>query len=78
MDVATNVGLAANPWQCPVPDLHKLKLPAILHWDMQVFVVLAKVADNQFTIYHPGFGKQRYTAMEFERHYGEVALEIAQ
>lgn len=76
MDVATNAGLKANPWQCGTADLHKLKMPLILHWDMREFVLLAKASDNTFTVYHPAFTKKNYTSTEFDHHYGEIALEI--
>src|SRR5437762_7913571 len=40
MQVAAQLKLVARPVRCDLEQLGKLRLPAILHWDMNHFVVL--------------------------------------
>ncbi len=42
--IGETMGLTARGVQVPLESLDKLRLPAILHWDMNHFVVLTDVA----------------------------------
>lgn len=76
MDLLNVNCLQARALSCPVEDVDKLRLPCILHWNMQQFVVLAEIDDDIFYISDPASRRSRYTREEFECNFSEVALEI--
>ncbi|WP_340616384.1 peptidase domain-containing ABC transporter [Xenorhabdus entomophaga] len=57
-------------------ELHALKLPCILHWDMNHFVVLVRVNKNKITIHDPAFGHRVLSTQEFSKHFTGIALEL--
>jgi ATP-binding cassette subfamily B protein RaxB len=57
-------------------DLDKVRLPAILHWGKNHFVVLKSVRRGVFTIHNPAAGISRYTAEELGEHFSGYVLEI--
>ena len=48
----------------------------ILHWDLNHFVVLAKVGKKKITILDPAFGKRELSYAEVSDHFTGVALEL--
>jgi ATP-binding cassette subfamily B protein RaxB len=62
--------------QAPLSALGKLRMPAILHWDMNHFVVLTRVDGNKVTILDPARGKRVMPLDEVSRHYTGVAAEL--
>jgi ATP-binding cassette subfamily B protein RaxB len=74
--VAESMGLAARGVQAPLEGLHKLQLPAVLHWDMNHFVVLTKVTARHLYVNDPGRGKRKLSIAEASRHYTGVAMEM--
>ncbi|MES1976745.1 MAG: peptidase domain-containing ABC transporter [Pseudomonadota bacterium] len=59
-----------------LPDLDKLRLPAILHWDLNHFVVLKAVTGNTITIHDPDVGERKFRLDEVSRLFTGVALEL--
>ncbi len=57
-------------------DMANLSTPAILHWDLNHFVVLKSVRGNQVTVHDPDVGERRYTMQEVNEHFTGVALEL--
>jgi ATP-binding cassette, subfamily B, bacterial CvaB/MchF/RaxB len=57
-------------------DLGKVRLPAILHWGNNHFVVLKSVRRGSFTIHNPAAGISRYTAEELVEHFTGFVLEL--
>src|SRR5262249_27661178 len=51
-------------------------LPAILHWDLNHFVVLTEVKRNWAVILDPSRGRRTYSLKEFSKHFTGVALEL--
>ena len=74
--VAESMGLAARGVQAPLEGLHKLQLPAVLHWDMNHFVVLTKVTGKHIYVHDPGRGKRKLAIAEASRHYTGVSMEF--
>jgi ATP-binding cassette subfamily B protein RaxB len=74
--VAESMGLAARGVQAPLEGLHKLQLPAILHCDMNHFVVLTKVSARHIHVHDPGRGKRKLSFAEASRHFTGVAMEF--
>lgn len=62
--------------QAPLSALGKLRLPAMLHWDMNHFVVLTRVDGNRFTVLDPARGRRLLVLDEMSRHYTGVAAEL--
>ncbi|MBL8523868.1 MAG: peptidase domain-containing ABC transporter, partial [Betaproteobacteria bacterium] len=74
--VAESMGLAARGVQVPLESLTKLQLPAVLHWDMNHFVVLTKVSTKYLWVHDPARGKRRLKISEASRHFTGVAMEF--
>jgi len=76
METAAKLGLAGRPLRLEIEQLRSLRTPAILHWDMNHFVVLRQVGRSGLTIHDPAFGVRRYSFAETSKHFTGVALEL--
>lgn len=74
--IAESMALTARGVQVPLESLGKLRLPAILHWDMNHFVVLTRVDGRKITVHDPARGKRVLTLDEASRHFTGVAMEF--
>ena len=74
--IAETMGMTARGVQVPLESLGKLRLPAVLHWDMNHFVVLTRVAGRKLTVHDPARGKRVLTVAEASRHFTGVAMEF--
>lgn len=74
--IAQQLGFAARPLRLDMEDLGKLKLPCILHWDLNHFVVLANVGRSKVTILDPAVGQRKLSFAEVSAHFTGVALEL--
>lgn len=74
--IAEQLGLSTRPLRLDMEDLGKLKLPCILHWDLNHFVVLAKVGKSRVTILDPAIGERKLSLAEISDHFTGVALEL--
>ena len=70
------MGMTARGVQVPLEALGKLRLPAILHWDMNHFVVLTEVSGRKIKVHDPARGKRVLTLEEASRHFTGVAMEF--
>lgn len=57
--------------------LPKLKLPSILHWDLNHFVVLKSVGKKSIEIHDPALGRKVLSLEEASDRFTGVALELA-
>jgi ATP-binding cassette subfamily B protein RaxB len=76
MVMAQGLNLQPRPLKLGMGHLRDLKLPAILHWDMNHFVVLRRVTDTYAFIHDPGVGERLMTLDETAKHFTGVALEL--
>lgn len=76
MEAAGKLGFQSRPLRLDIEELGKLKLPCILHWDLNHFVVLAKAGRRKVTILDPAHGKRRLDGSEVSEHFTGVALEL--
>jgi len=74
--IAETMGMTARGVQVPLQSLGKLRLPAVLHWDMNHFVVLTRVSGRKLTIHDPARGKRVLNLDEASRHFTGVAMEF--
>ncbi len=71
-----SIDLTARGVQVPLEGLGALRVPAILHWDMNHFVVLTRVKGRTIEIHDPARGRRRLQLSEVSRHFTGVALEL--
>ena len=74
--VAGKLNLASRPVKAPLELVRQVHLPAIVHWDMNHFVVLKTVSKYKYVIHDPACGERIYTEAEFSQHFTGVALEL--
>ncbi len=74
--IAEKMNLSSRAVRLELEDLDKLKMPAILHWDMNHFVVLKKVMSDKVVIHDPASGVKTITIKDFGNHFTGVALEL--
>ena len=76
LEVAAGIGFSGRPLKLDLPFLAKLSLPCILHWDMNHFVVLARVRRGSVTVLDPAGGERRLGLDEVSAHFTGVAVEL--
>ena len=74
--MAERVGFASRPLRLELDELANLRLPCILHWDMNHFVVLVSVGRDSVVIHDPAVGVRRLPMMAVARQFTGVALEL--
>ncbi|MGK9055489.1 peptidase domain-containing ABC transporter [Neorhizobium petrolearium] len=76
MKVADQIGLTPRAVKLPMDELSNLALPAILHWDMNHYVVVERVANGKALIHDP-VGRSDWLDMSsLSGHFTGVALEL--
>ncbi len=75
--IAETMGMSARGVKAPLEALGQVKLPAILHWDMNHFVVLTRVSGDRLTLHDPAYGKRVMRLSEASDHYTGIAMELA-
>src|SRR3954453_8227586 len=75
IDIARHLKLACRPLRIELDHLSRLRLPAILHWDMNHFVVLKTANRKEIVIHDPAFGARRLSYAEASKHLSGVAVE---
>lgn len=74
--VADRIGLASRPVRLEMEELGLLRLPCVLHWDLNHFVVLKAVGRGGIVIHDPAEGVRRLSLADASRHVTGVALEL--
>jgi ATP-binding cassette subfamily B protein RaxB len=77
IQVANQMTLACRPLRFELDHLRQLRLPAILHWDLNHFVVLKAVTARGIVVHDPAAGERSYPLAEASKHLTGVALEIS-
>ncbi len=76
MAVASDLELSPRAVRLEVAELAKLQKPAILHWDLNHFVVLESVQRGTAVVLDPATGRRRLPLAKLARHFTGVALEL--
>lgn len=76
MAVASELELSPRAVRLELHELDQLTLPAILHWDLNHFVVLEQVGKDSASILDPAQGRRRLSFARIGRHFTGVALEL--
>ncbi|NVM77069.1 ATP-binding cassette subfamily B protein RaxB [Duganella sp. SG902] len=74
--MAKQLNLESRPLRVDLDELDKLKLPCILHWNFNHFVVLNKVGTKSVTIHDPASGMREIAKVELSAAFTGVALEL--
>ena len=74
--IAESEHLGTRAVRLELNELSKLRLPAILHWDLNHFVVLRSVSGGKARLHDPAVGERRMGLDELSRHFTGVALEL--
>ena len=78
MVIAADLELAPRAVRLELEELGQLNCPAILHWDLNHFVVLESVvAGRSAVILDPAVGRRRVSFEKASRHFTGIALELA-
>lgn len=76
MDLAERLDLSGRPVKLELSGLKRLKLPAIAHWEMRHFVVIAKVTPQGAVIHDPSRGARFVPMAELAKSFTGIALEL--
>ncbi|MCF7223141.1 peptidase domain-containing ABC transporter [Marilutibacter chinensis] len=74
--VSGHLGFDARPLRAEPEHLPDLRLPCILHWNLNHFVVLKRIHRGKAEIHDPARGALTMPLEEFGRHFTGVVLEL--
>lgn len=76
-EMGAALGLAPRALRAEPAQLSQLALPAVLHWDLNHFVVLTKLRRGVATVLDPARGVRHLTLQELSPHFSGVVLEFS-
>jgi ATP-binding cassette subfamily B protein RaxB len=76
IEIARHMNFTTRAVRLEPEDLKQIKRPAILHWDMNHFVVLKSVSKRGIVLHDPALGEKPVSWGEVSKHLTGVALEL--
>ena len=76
IDLAGQMSLGTRALRLDMHEMEQLQVPAILHWDLNHFVVLKSVNGDKVIIHDPASGERKLTLKQASDHFTGVALEL--
>lgn len=76
MDLATQLDLSPRAVSADLGGLARIRLPGILHWNLNHFVVLKSIKGGIATVHDPASGVRHYSLEQLSQHFTGVALEL--
>lgn len=76
IQTADRLNLGTRAVRLELDDLGKLKLPCVLHWNFNHFVVLKAVENHCVVVHDPASGVRRLSLAEVGKSFTGVALEV--
>jgi ATP-binding cassette subfamily B protein RaxB len=76
MRMADALGFSTRALRLELDELKNLQAPAILHWNLNHFVVYAGMRRGKAVILDPASGEKRMALAEVSKHFTGVALEL--
>ncbi len=73
--IAGRLGLACRALRLDIEEISELRLPCILHWRLNHFVVLERIQSDSWLIIDPAQGKRRVTRHEASQCFTGIAVE---
>lgn len=77
IDMAHGLGFACRPVRLELEEIGRLKVPCILHWDMNHFVVLKEIRRGSVVIHDPAVGERKLAMTEVSQHFTGISLELS-
>lgn len=77
MELADMLELSTRALRVDLEALPQIQTPAILHWDLNHFVVLKHVGRKTLTIHDPALGARRLSMNAVSKHFTGIALEVS-
>jgi ATP-binding cassette, subfamily B, bacterial CvaB/MchF/RaxB len=77
IQVASQMHFACRALRFELGHLRQLNLPAIVHWDMNHFLVLKSVTRRGIVVHDPASGERFFPIAEASKHLTGVALELS-
>jgi ATP-binding cassette, subfamily B, bacterial CvaB/MchF/RaxB len=77
LNMAQALQLEGRAVKLDLNGLAQLRLPCVLHWDMNHFVVLKRMGRQHLVLHDPAVGERRLTLDEVGKHFSGVALELS-
>ncbi|HAT31897.1 MAG TPA: ABC transporter [Janthinobacterium sp.] len=74
--IANRLELGTRPLKLELEQLGQLRLPCILHWNFNHFVVLRELGADGATIHDPALGVRKVPMAEVSRAFTGIALEL--
>jgi ATP-binding cassette, subfamily B, bacterial CvaB/MchF/RaxB len=75
VQIASSMRLATRALRAELPHLRQLRLPCILHWNHNHFVVLVRVRRRGIAIHDPAVGRREVSIQEVNRSFTGIVLE---
>ncbi|OMP70004.1 hypothetical protein BV900_22100 [Agrobacterium tumefaciens] len=75
LEIAAQLSLETRVLRCEPQQLRNLRFPAILHWRMNHFVVIAGLQRNGYVIHDPAVGRIVISKAELDEHFSGFVLE---
>ena len=76
MAMARGLSLQTRALKLDIQHLPELKVPCILHWDLNHFIVLKSVSTKHVIVHDPAVGERHIAMGEFAKHFTGIALEL--
>lgn len=77
MQLAEQLDFASRPIRVELDGLRHVQTPAILHWDLNHFVVLKSVRGDRLTLHDPSAGLREMRLDQASEHFTGVVLELS-
>ena len=74
--IADGLDLSSRPLRVDLDHLEKLQLPAMLHWDLNHYVVLKELKGDKAVIIDPGIGLRKMSLSRLSNHFTGIAVEF--
>jgi ATP-binding cassette, subfamily B, bacterial CvaB/MchF/RaxB len=76
VQVAGRMNLSCRPLRVDMQALERVNLPAILHWNLNHYVVLKQIKGDKIIVHDPAAGLQTLSMEEASKHFTGVAVEV--
>lgn len=76
VEIARDLRLIARPLRLGLQEIDRLRLPAILHWRMNHFVLLVSLKRGKAVVHDPASGRRIIGIEELDRSFTGVAVEL--
>ncbi len=76
VEVARDLQLIARPLRLELHEIEQLRLPAIMHWRMNHFVVLVSLKRGKAVVHDPATGRRIVRIADLDQSFSGVAVEL--